>query len=322
MKILIVQLGRIGDTILTTPLFKVIKENLENVDLHVLSGRNNYHVLVNHPYVDNFFVYDKKVFSSLKMFADLRKTIYDYWIDIKDHKSKESMFFSKLGIAKTKIGFNKPGKKLFDINPHAEFEGKFEHYVEICLRNAKYIGIDISNRLLKPNLYRNSDSDKNLLSFLSEQKIDKYYCINISATAPSRMLQLNKWDILLNQVKKDGKKCILVAAPKDAELVERICKKHSHVVYFPTKSIVDVFSIVKNSEVVLTVDTSVVHIASAFNKPQLCFYTYLPHKMSEFTPLSDLYKVVTGPHIEDSVTDIRIEDVLKNYNELMSEIYG
>ncbi len=316
MKILIVQLGRIGDTILTTPLFKVIKENIPNVELHVLSGRNNYHVLVGHPSIDKVFIYGKKIFSSLKMFTDLRKIKYDFWIDIKDHYSNESMLFSKIGRAKIKIGFNRPGKKIFDINPHEEYQNINEHYVEICLRNVKYLDINMDTRKIRPSLFTKSESEKNLISFLNEQNIEDYYCINISATAPSRMLQMEKWDLLLEEVKKDGKNCVLVAAPKDNELVERICNKHAHVVYYQTKSIVDVFSVVKKCEAVLTVDTSVVHIASSFNKPQLCFYTYLPHKMAEFAPLSDVFKVVMGPNIEDSVTDIKVEDVLKNYNEI------
>ena len=316
MKILIVQLGRIGDTILTTPLFKVIKENIPNVELHVLSGRNNYHVLVGHPSIDKVFIYEKKIISSLKMFGDIRKNKYDFWIDIKDHYSNESMLFSKIGKAKTKIGFNRAGKNIFDINPHLEYQNIDEHYVEICLRNVKYLDIDCDNRKIRPSLFTNTESEMNLLSFLNGHNIEDYYCINISATAPSRMLQMEKWDLLLKEVKKDGKNCVLVAAPRDAGIVEKICKKHSNVVYYQTKSIVDVFSVVKKCEAVLTVDTSVVHIASSFNKPQLSFYTYLPHKMKEFAPLSDIYKVVTGHNIEDSVTDIYVEDILKNYNEL------
>lgn len=321
MKILIVQLGRIGDTVLTTPLFKVLKEKIENLELHVLSGRNNYHFLLEHPFIDKVFIYDKKIVSSLRMISSIRKTTYDFWIDIKDHPSTESALLAKLGKAKTKIGFNGE-KHIFDIDPHSEYNSKYEHYVEVSLRPVKYLNIHLKDRRIRPNLFENDKSKQKLTQFLRMNNIDNYYCLNNSATADSRMLQKEKWHMLLDQINQEGKKCLIISDPKAAVSTKELASKYKNIFYYPTTSIVDVFSVIKNSELVITVDTSIVHIASAFNKTQLCFYTNLPNKIIEFSPLSDKYRLVKSPNEGDSVTDIKIEDVLINYNQLTAEING
>jgi len=321
MKVLIVQLGRIGDTVLTTPLFKVLKEKIENLELHVLSGRNNYHFLLEHPFIDKVFIYDKKIISSLKMISSIRKNEYDFWIDIKDHSSTESMLLAKLGKAKTKIGFNGE-KHIFDIDPHTEYKSKFEHYVEVALRPVKYLSIHLEDRRIRPNLFENDKSKQKLTQFLSMNNIDHYYCLNNSATAYSRMLQKEKWEVLLNQIDQEGRKCLIISDPKAVASAKELASKYKNIFYYPTTSIVDVFSVVKNSELVITVDTSIVHIASAFNKTQLCFYTNLPNKIIEFSPLSDRYKLVKSPNEGDSVMDINIEDILKNYNQIREETNG
>lgn len=321
MKVLIVQLGRIGDTVLTTPLLKVLKDKIKNLELHVLSGRNNYHFLLEHPFVDKVFIYDKKIVSSLRMISNIRKTKYDYWIDIKDHPSTESALLAKLGKAKTKIGFN--GKKhIFDIDPHTEYKSKYEHYVEVALRPVKYLNIDIEERKIRPNLFENNKSKQKLTQFLKMNNIENYFCLNNSATAVSRMLQKEKWFVLLDQINHEGKKCLIISDPKAVVAAKEVASKYKNIFYYPTTSIIDVFSVVKNSELVITVDTSIVHIASAFNKTQLCFYTNLPNKITEFSPLSDNYILVKSPNEGDSVADIKIEDILKNYNQLSAEING
>jgi len=55
-RICIVQLGRIGDLLLITPLFSALKAANPHSELHLLAGRNNYKIVEGNPFIDRAWV--------------------------------------------------------------------------------------------------------------------------------------------------------------------------------------------------------------------------------------------------------------------------
>ena len=88
-----------------------------------------------------------------------------------------------------------------------------------------------------------------------------------------------------------------------------------------TSPIIEIFSLVSRAEAVITVDTSIVHIASAFNKPILALYVNLQNFYSQYLPLSDNYRVVTSPGEGDPISKIPVEDVVNNYVSLQLALH-
>ena len=78
--ILIVQIGKLGDMILTTPLFKEIKKLFPDSVLSVLASNSNMIIAENDPYVDNVLVYEKNILSYPKLFLTGIRNM-DLWID-------------------------------------------------------------------------------------------------------------------------------------------------------------------------------------------------------------------------------------------------
>ena len=64
---MVVQLNRIGDFILLTPMLIVLKEKYPEADIHFLAGRKNFDVAYNHPLVDKTY----RVSSSLVTWTHL-----------------------------------------------------------------------------------------------------------------------------------------------------------------------------------------------------------------------------------------------------------
>ncbi|MGA2296363.1 MAG: lipopolysaccharide heptosyltransferase family protein, partial [FCB group bacterium] len=85
MKILIVQLGRIGDMILATPMFRAVREKYPDAEIHVLAGKHNFFVINNNPRIDKIYIHKKNPFNIIKNILALKKEKYDYWLDAKDH---------------------------------------------------------------------------------------------------------------------------------------------------------------------------------------------------------------------------------------------
>ena len=108
MKILIVQIGRIGDMVLTTPMFRAIAEYLPAAEIHVLTSPRGFPVIDNNPRITKRLLYTKDLLSLPRTIARLRAEEFDVWIDPKDHPSGEGSVLASWSGASSKIGFDKP----------------------------------------------------------------------------------------------------------------------------------------------------------------------------------------------------------------------
>jgi ADP-heptose:LPS heptosyltransferase len=318
-KILLVQLGRIGDLILMTAMFKVLKETIPGAEIHLLASRNNHHFASKHPYVDKVYVYTKGILSTLVLLHRLKKEKYDFWIDPKDHYSRESHWFASLARAKQKIGYNRPGKPpAFDLAVKSQETQYHDHAAK---RNMKALSfLDLENADPRPVLFLDQDSETALKDFLSQQGISGYHCINISAGKDIRYWPQENWIALLSKIAIHEQSLLIIGDARDAKLAEEIVEKSARAKYYPTPSLVDVFSVIKHADLVVTPDTSIVHIAAAFDRPALGLYSNHEWNYKKFHPLSTHYRMVVNPVPEGLVKDIPLDLVLKNYEDLSKEL--
>ena len=58
--ILVIRLDRIGDMVMTTPIFRALKEKWPDVQITVLTNPVSKKVVINNPFIDCILVYDKE----------------------------------------------------------------------------------------------------------------------------------------------------------------------------------------------------------------------------------------------------------------------
>ena len=106
MKFLIIRFSSIGDIVLTTPVIRCIKQQLQNATVHFLTKENYYGLVANNPYIDKVIVLNE---SWEMMIHQLQFEDYDYVIDlhhnlrtwkVKRALSAKSFSFNKLNIQK------------------------------------------------------------------------------------------------------------------------------------------------------------------------------------------------------------------------------
>jgi ADP-heptose:LPS heptosyltransferase len=319
MKILLVQLGKIGDLILMTAMFKALKEKRPDNEIHLLASRHNYHFAKEHPHIDKVYVYSKKLFSTLKLLYRLKNEKYDIWIDPKDHYSTESHLFARWAKAKLKIGYNRPDKPpIFNIALESQQEQYHDHVVTRNMRALRYFHLE--NADPKPVLFVNPKAEVDFKAFLDKHQISSYYCIHLSASKDIRYWPQENWISLLTRIANKNHRFVLTGDPKDTDLAEEIVSKVANAKYFATKSIVEVFPVVKHADLVMTPDTAIVHIASAFDRPVLGLYSNHEWNYKKFHPLSSHYRMVVSPVAGALVRDLPLDLVLANYYDLVNEL--
>ena len=73
------------------------------------------------------------------------------------------------------------------------------------------------------------------------------------------------------------------------------------------------------ADLVISPDTSVIHVACAFNKPLVAIYTNNLENFERWRPISNHYHVIFSDY-ENSLKDINIDKIIKKSSELISII--
>ncbi len=311
MKILITLLGRIGDMILLTSTFRLIKDKYPDAQIDIIASRHNNIIPKNNPDINLVYVYDKKFFNVIRLFYRLRKEHYDFYIDPKDHFSRESYIFSRIVKAKTKIGFNRDGYKNFDISIDNSEKNKFLFHTIRILKAFMPLGLEIPEVLPKPVLFEDTQSIEYVDIFFQKVPKDrKVALLNISASRDYRMWQLEKWQNFVEEFAKSNIFFVLSSEPRHREQLKKIEGDYSSI--FHARNFHDIISITRKVDFVITPDTSIVHVASAWNKPTFALYTGLEYNFWWFRPVSIYNRSVLAPEEKD-VPDIDFNTVQKEF---------
>ena len=300
--------------ILTTPLFSELKKLFPDCEIYVLTSKVNNEIALRDKNVSGTIVYKKNAFSVLKLIFTLRKIKFDYWIDTKDEHSSTSKTLLKFGNYSESIGFNTKDN-LFDISLKEFVKG--EHAVNINLSPISYFKKDYEVKTLKPSINIPSEiSNKfsNIFSKINNKKI----LINISAGVENRYWKTENWLKLINEIDKDYS-ILLISDFKDKNLADKIIVgyKGNNLTYISADSIFEVAEIVRNCDVIVTPDTSIVHLASCFNKPIVAMFHNVEWVIKRYAPLSDKNRIIISK-ANDSIEDISVGEVISNFREMMS----
>lgn len=316
-------LGRIGDMILLTSLIELLKKKYPESQLEVIASNHNFVVLKDNPNISNHLIYNKKFNSTIKLVKYLRLNKFDYYIDPKDHFSKESSILSKVVRAKSKIGFNNKGSNNFNYPiPFYNAEENL-HFTQRLMKSLKYLNVELPELTPKPILYENKDSAEFVDRFLKQNNLDHFnkriIIINISASKPNKMWDIEKWKELISKIEDLGDfHIILTFDPKHLSQAELIKNAKEKIILFKSRNFSDIISLYKFPDYVISTDTSIVHVSAAFNKPIVVLYAGMRSFSTNFRPLSDIHYSCFAPENEDNLENISVNEVFDAFQKIIS----
>ena len=280
MKILVIRFSSIGDIVLTTPVIRCLKNQISDVEIHVLTKKKFSGLYKTNPYINKVYEYDD---SLKKNIEELKLENYDYIVDLQ--KNKRSLRVTRALHCQhssfPKLNFKKFLLTTFKINLMPDI-----HIVDRYFKAVEKLGVK--------NDYQGLDffiSEKNNypLSELPEDFQNGYHAFVIGGTYKTKILPAVK---VSEVIKKLNEPVILLGGPDDVERAEEIISAVSYqlsaISLVGKINLEQSASIVKNAKSVLTNDTGLMHIAAAFHKnvvsvwgntvPELGMYPYLPNE--------------------------------------------
>lgn len=262
MKFLVIRFSSIGDIVLASPVLRCLKKQVMTAEVHFLTKSSFKAVTISNPYVDKFFYYDNNINTVIDQ---LKKEEYDYVIDLhnnfRSNKVKRSLGVKSYTI--NKLNFEKflLTRLNIDIMPK-------RHITKRSLDTIADFGV--------------IDDDAGLDYFIPEEDLVKesdipashhagYIAIVIGASYHTKKLPVHKLTALCERIDHP---IILIGGREDARVGEEVAAFGDGKVYnacgkFNLNESAD---LVRRSKLVISHDTGLQYIASAFNKKVLALW--------------------------------------------------
>ncbi len=255
MKVLVIRFSSIGDIVLTSPVVRCLKKQL-NAEVHYFTKKNFKDVLVNNPFIDKLHFLSDDFNTDVKA---LKAEKFDYIIDL-HHNLRTLRFKQSLGVKA--FSFNKLNlEKWMLVNLNWNRMPDI-HIVDRYVKSAEKLGIKNDEAGLDYFLSEIEKVDiKSLPTFLHSG----YVGLVIGAQHATKRLPLEKLQELCQKITKP---IILMGGKEDATIADELVKIDSNRLFSACGKfkLNESASLVQQAESIISHDTGLMHIASAFKK--------------------------------------------------------
>jgi len=262
MKFLIIRFSSIGDIVLTTPVIRALATAEDDNEVHFITKEKFSDTIKNNPHISKIYTIKKEI---TEVEDDLKKEEYDYIIDL--HRNlrsrrliaklgKPSKYFNKLNYEKwIKVNLK------WDILPEVHIVNRYMDTVAFL--GLKYDGLGLD--------YYLDNKSEDVFEDIDISKEDKYDVFVVGGAHNTKQIP----DELLIKIGKSNKtKIVLLGGKDDIEKSNKIAEKiGEHCLNLVGKmNLNQSATVVKYSNKILTPDTGLMHIASAFNREILSIW--------------------------------------------------
>lgn len=312
--ILVLQIGKLGDAILATPLIYEIKRLYPDCKISVICSLYNSIIFKNIDFLVNIYIYEKNLSGLYRLFRDLSGIKFNYIIDTKPEFSRTAIILSKIIRYDQSVGYNNLKTK-YDIPLNNLVTGS--HAILINCAPLRYFHDSYFPPLNIPEIPVPQENRSRIESYLKKNNIEEYILINISAGMSSR-----KWnpDILKHIINY----CIqyyqvIIISHNDEYMITYLnCDMYKNKINFFNGTFLESCELIKRSTLVITPDTSFVHAASAFNKPILSLFNNVKWNLDRFYPISDIKEVIVSE--TEKIDDIKLEKIIGKIEVILKQL--
>ena len=293
--------GKIGDMVVNSLMFREIKKVYPDIKIGVVARGAAIDIIKDNPNVDKIYEYykDRKKIKDLAL--KIKEEKYDLLIDFSEMLRVNQMMLINLCGARINIGIEKENWNLFDISLNIRDFNK--HISELYIKILKFLGINNVNPSY--DVFSSDYLLKNL-----DLKNKKYCVFNPYAASKHRSFSNENIEKISKIIlEKDYETLILIGnRDKIRELKKLNISKENKVKVIETKGMSEVAELIKKADLIVSPDTSIVHLARAFDKKMICIYRKELGK-------EDKNSIIWGPNSEKAKV-IFVEEKVRDGEEI------
>jgi len=305
--ILIIKPCHMGDMLMLTPIFPLLKKKFPNANIDVVIGEWSGMILKNNPYIRNKFIVNQFlanmnrkqksqtskliefVRTYIKSLIAIRKNNYDLCLNMRKYKGN-LMVFLWLSKSKFKIGYGTSG-----FGPVLDMEIKWVpglHEVEYFLACLEPLGIKANLSDLSYQLFYTQADDEYVSEVLKEYSLKNYVVIHPCSGDVNRMLPNKIWSGIIDSL--DNNQVVICGMKDELYILNEIkglCK--SNIINLMGKfTVQQLYLFYKKAKVIYSVESLSSHIAAMSGNEVISFYKNDP---MQWRPIGKNVMVIRNP---------------------------
>jgi ADP-heptose:LPS heptosyltransferase len=301
-RVLFVRHDKLGDMIISLPVFHCLKQFYPDIEIDVLCGRDNNMIIQHDPNISHIMFYRKKPLEDVRRIFDMRRRRYDAIVDMTVGESvTATILLSLIGPGSFKLGAGKSRLgQLYDLTVDPQTVSG-PHIIESTASVLSLFDISPDDCDLVPKMFLVDDDERKALSFLAplREHHDILIGINLSAGRPARTWPVEKYIELLPmlQGRFPDAAFVLSAAPGERWKLNKLKETSEERVYsLPAGySIREIAGLLKHLDFLITPDTSIGHIASCVDLPTLVMYPGNMENFAVWRPFNPCVRAINSP---------------------------
>ena len=319
-KVLFLKYEKIGDMIVATPVFRELKKKYPHIKIFVLASNINKDLLNNNPYIDKVYIYKNNWLELFPILFKLKKYSFDVCFEFEAKVATRAIIILKIikpkfiaAVFKVngRYGISADELKVYDFYTK---KNNRDHWRDVCLDILSFLKIKPKSN--KYDIFlsdKERDKAKNFVSNINSKiKIG----INLEGSFKEKQIQPKE----LKQICKgiydnySNIKIVILATPDKLEKTIKIISKMGFDFVIPsytTETILDVAALIEQLDLIITPDTSIVHVASAFDKPIVSIHENNLDSYRLWKPISTFNKTIFA-NSTYGICDYNVDDVVNS----------
>ncbi len=283
-RILVINLGGIGDVLISTPALRALKEHFSGCQLYLLVVGRVAGIVRDLPYVDKVFVFEVErpwlnLFANLKNILELRKLRIDLGINMRTlvswSSARKVKFILGLISPRIKAGRDTSGRgDFFDIKiPEEDIGDKYE--MEYDLEIVRALGAKADNRqidfVIDPESLKSADK---LLRDNGIKESDILIGIHPGGKPSHRWPLGNFVEVMKTIQQKTGGKFFVTGSLEETKLAESLLRESgiNGLNLSGKLTIRELAAVLKRCNLYITNDTGSMHIAAILRRPLVAVF--------------------------------------------------
>lgn len=286
MKLLIVRNDKLGDFILSLPVYSLIKQYCPDSEIHAFVPEYTSKLAENNESIDQVIIdpgASAKLSEQIKILKQIRAQKYDAIITL--FSTTRVGLLSFLSGCKYRLA---PATKLAQIfynhkliqRRSKSLKPEYEYNIDLAIKFLSDNGILVKDQPKTPfiqfdkngidtirnNFYKNYNIDKN----------NKLVFIHPGTGGSATNLNIEQYAELIKNIYIESKMTfVLTAGPSEIEYANELAqllKDMPHIVYNSTEGLIHFSKIIQLCDLFISASTGPLHIAGALNRPTAAFY--------------------------------------------------
>ncbi|MCM2271719.1 MAG: glycosyltransferase family 9 protein [candidate division Zixibacteria bacterium] len=326
-KVLFLRPEKIGDMVISFPVFDGLRERYPRIKISILGSPRNEAIIRSDPRFDRIFMYKKRPLDIIREIRAMRRERFDCVVDMICDDSVTALFLSQLcAPGKPRIGVGKiKFREFYDFN-YDHRMGDTGHIIENTLKLLEAFGIDSSKVSGYAPPYVDEQAkgriDEYLGSVQNGSQPSRLIGYNLSAGSTTRLWAEEKSIELVKRLlgSDPAVKVILFTIPQERSRGERIASLFGDNLYQapPAMSLLEASALIAKLDLFISPDTSLVHIARAYKVPVVGLYSRFMKNFLLWRPFGQEGGAVVSGN-DDNIHDITVDQVFDAYQQLAAK---